>query len=173
MSVGSILCGKVFTAEPPSAAVDRKYDATAATMIGLLKYGTGMPFNRLSGLQRNVGILLPPSAQWDIVNELAREVAAAYEELIRQAAQADVVFNDDTSVKILEMMPPEARRQVLAEDGEETSDRTDLFTSGVVTTCEQRQITLFFSGHKHAGENLEDVRDRCIRRIFVPGGAPW
>ena len=41
------LCNKVFTAEPPEEAGARKYDATAGSMIALLKYGSGMPFNRL------------------------------------------------------------------------------------------------------------------------------
>ena len=31
-------------------------------------------------------------------------MAAAYEELIRQAADGEVVYNDDTTVKILELM---------------------------------------------------------------------
>ena len=39
------LCGKVFTAELPEEAGTRKYDAKAGAMIGLLKYGSGLPFN--------------------------------------------------------------------------------------------------------------------------------
>src|SRR5512135_884974 len=34
------LCGQVFTAAAPEEAGDQKYDATAGSMIGLLKYGT-------------------------------------------------------------------------------------------------------------------------------------
>jgi transposase len=40
------LCGEVFTAELPPEAGLKKYDETAASMIVLLKYGTGMPFYR-------------------------------------------------------------------------------------------------------------------------------
>ena len=36
-------------------------------MIGLLKYGSGLPFNRLEGLQGDLGVPLPASTQWDIV----------------------------------------------------------------------------------------------------------
>ncbi|MCP4589924.1 MAG: IS66 family transposase, partial [bacterium] len=61
------LCGKVFTAEPPEGAGQEKCDATAASMIALLKYGSGLPFNRLEGLQGSLGIPLPASTQWDIV----------------------------------------------------------------------------------------------------------
>ena len=61
------LCGKVFTAPAPDDAGDEKYDATAASMIGLLKYGSGLPFNRLEGLQRNFQIPLPASTQWGVL----------------------------------------------------------------------------------------------------------
>jgi hypothetical protein len=46
------LCGQVFTAAPPIGMGGEKYDATVASMIGLLKYGNGFPFNRLDGLHR-------------------------------------------------------------------------------------------------------------------------
>jgi transposase len=149
------LCGQIFTAEAPDEAGGRKYDATAASMIGLLKYGTGMPFNRSSGLQRGLGIPLPPSTQWEIVHRLAGEVTPVYEALVRAAAQADVMHVDDTSMRILELMNAKSRRQILA--GDDTAERTGLFTSGVVTTCEKRHIALFFSGPQHAGENLRDL----------------
>jgi transposase len=40
-------------------------------MIALLKYGSGLPFNRLQGLQESLRIPLPASTQWDIVNAAA------------------------------------------------------------------------------------------------------
>ena len=98
------LCGRVFTAAAPEGAGDRKYDATAGSMIGLLKYGSGLPFNRLDGLQGDLGVPLPASTQWDIVQAVATSLAPAFEELIRQAAQGEVLHNDDTTVKILELM---------------------------------------------------------------------
>lgn len=148
------LCGKVFTAAAPEGVGEEKYDASAASMIALLKYGTGLPFNRLEGLQGTLGIPLPASTQWDIVHATASMVEPAYDELIRQAAQGEVLHNDDTTVKILEFMGKRAQRQALAED---SSERRGMFTSGIVSTSEGRRIALFFSGRKHAGENLTDV----------------
>jgi hypothetical protein len=49
----------------------QKYDESAATMISILTYGTGVPFYRLEGLQANLGIPLPSSTQWDIVERAA------------------------------------------------------------------------------------------------------
>ena len=98
------LCGEVFTASAPQGVGAEKYDATLGSMIALLKYGSGMPFNRSEGLQGSLGIPLPASTQWEIVWAKAKRIAPAYEELVCQAAQGEVVYNDDTTVKILELM---------------------------------------------------------------------
>ncbi len=165
------LCGKVFTARPPSGAGTAKYDATAASMIALLKYGSGLPFNRMQGLQGNLGIPLPASTQWDIVNAAFRFFKPAYAELMRQAAQGEVVYNDDTTVRILELMGKRAEQKALAEaasDGDTRKQRTGLFTTGIVSTREGRRIALFFSGRKHAGENLTDVLARRAESLAPP-----
>ena len=157
------LCGRVFKAKPPKEAGDEKYDATARSMIALLKYGTGMPFNRLAGLQGNLDIPLPASTQCDLVQDSAERALPAYKELIRQAAAGDVCYNDDTAAKILEHMGKRAKKRDSekdpdAKDSKEMDpSRKGLFTSGIVSTREGRRIALFFSGRQHAGENLRDV----------------
>jgi transposase len=155
------LCGKIFTAQAPEGIGSQKYDATVGSMIALLKYGSGMPFNRMEGLQGNLGIPLPASTQWGIVCDRARRLEPVYAELLRQAADGDVVYNDDTGVKILELIGKRARQGALAEGAVEggvgAKQRTGLFTSGIVSMREGRRIALFFSGRKHAGENLKDV----------------
>jgi transposase len=154
------LCGEVFTAPTPAEAGMRKYDATAGSMIGLLKYGSGLPFNRLDGLQGNLEVPLPASTQWDIVRAVAANLTPAFEELIRQAAQGEVLHNDDTTVKILELMTPGGRQDALpspAGDASVADERTGLFTSGVIALRDGRRVALFFSGRHHAGENLAQV----------------
>lgn len=164
------LCGQVFTAPAPSAAGSQKYDATAGSMIALLKYGSGFPFNRLEGLQRYVEIPLPASTQWDIVQAVATHLEPAFDELIRQAAQGDVLHNDDTTIKILELMG-EGRSQILAAAAEEIANadqRTGLFTSGVVALRDGHRVALFFSGPRHAGENLAAVLKRRAAELPPP-----
>lgn len=150
------LCGKGFTASPPPEAGGQKYDVTASSMIALLKYGSGLPFNRLDRLQRSCDIPLPASTQWDIVNAAASILLPAYDELIRQAAQGEVLHNDDTTVRILELMGERAVKHP-PEDDKLDPKRTGMFTSGVVSVRAGVRIGLFFSGRQHAGENLEDV----------------
>src|SRR2546425_12538459 len=93
------LCGEVYTAQAPEGVGEEKYDASSASVVALMKYGSGMPFYRLEGLQQSLGIPLPVSTQWDIVRDSAQRIQPAFEELIRQAAQGEVLYNDDTSVK--------------------------------------------------------------------------
>ena len=144
------LCGEVFTAKAPEGAGDEKYDVTAAAMIAILRYGSGLPLHRLSKLEQTLGIPLPASIQWEIVCAMAIRIQPSFDELIRQAAQGDVLHNDDTSMQVLSL-----RRDIDDETAE--SERTGIFTSGIVSTHEGRQIALFFTGRQHAGENLGDV----------------
>ena len=165
------LCGQVFTAAAPDAAGETKYDATAGSMIGLLKYGSGLPFNRLEGLQGDLGVPLPASTQWDVVEAVATCLNPVFDELIRQAAQGDVLHNDDTTVKILELMKERARREALAGvavAGGDDDERNGVFTSGVVALRDGHRVALFFSGPRHAGENLAKVLKHRAEQLPPP-----
>ena len=150
------LCGEVFTAPEPEGIGPEKYDETTAAMIALLKYGSGMPFYRLEKLEQALGIPLPASTQWEIEEDQAELIQAAHRELIRQAAQGEVLHNDDTSMRVLRM----AR--------EPSDDRTGVFTSGIVSTQQGRRIALYFTGRQHAGENLRDVLQHRTAELARP-----
>jgi transposase len=163
------LCGEVFSADPPQALGSQKYHATSASMIALLKYGSGLPFYRLEALQQSFGVPLPASTQWEIVKELAATIAPAYQELITQAAQGQVLHNDDTTMTVLALKRPHLDNRPLAEDFDELAPpRSGVFTSGIVSTCEKRKIALFFTGHNHAGENLTAVLKQRATEIGPP-----
>jgi transposase len=157
------LCGEVFTAEAPAEASGEKYDATAGAMIALLKYGSGFPFHRLQQLQANLGIPLPESTQWEIVAEVARRIQPVFEELRRQAADGELLHNDDTSVRILELMKENARRGTRGElvDEEDESpkkkERTGMFTTAIVSVNQGKKITIYHTGREHAGESLAEL----------------
>jgi hypothetical protein len=124
-------------------------------MIALLKYGTGMPFNRMERLEGQLGMPLPAATQWELMEAAAKLIKPVLDELIRQAAQGGVMHNDDTSMRVLKL----ARN---TDDG-----RTGTFTSGIVSICGGWKIALYFTGWKHAGENLADVLKQR-----APGLAP-
>ncbi|MCP4968150.1 MAG: IS66 family transposase [bacterium] len=157
------LCGEVFTAKAPEGIGEEKYDPTSASMIGLLKYGTGLPFYRLEKLGRYFKIPLPASTQWDIVRKAAIVLAMVYEELIRQVAQWDIFYNDDTSVKILQLLK---ENQQIEQKG--SKERTGIFTSAIVAVRDDHKSAVFFTGRQHAGENLEDVLRRRAAGLEIP-----
>ena len=161
------LCGEVFTAPAPEGVGADKYDASAAAMVALLKYGCGLPFNRIEKLQRNLGIPLPAPTQWGLVENAATLVAPAHRELVRQAAQGEVLHNDDTTAKILDLG---TSRQAVFEQQSEPGDpqRTGVYTSGIVSSTEGHQIALFFTGTKHAGENLAAVLEQRAAELPPP-----
>ena len=146
------LCGRIFTADVPEGVGDEKYDARSRAVIGVLKYGTGMPFNRLENLQQSLGIPLPASVQFEIVEQVADSLAPVFTALMQEAAQGDVVYNDDTTMKVLELMR------------EKAPQRKGIFTTGIMSTTAEHKIALFITGRKHAGENLEDLLARRTDR---------
>ena len=113
-------CGQVFTAQEPEGVGPEKYDETAAAMIAQLKYGSGTPFYRLEQLEGQLGIPLPAATQWEVVEEAAELIKPARDELIQQAAQGEVMHNDDTSMRVLRL------------EREPADERTGVFTSGIV-----------------------------------------
>ncbi len=140
------LCGEIFKADAPAGIGDEKYDAPSGAMIALLKYGSGLPFYRLQQLQGSCGVPLAASTQWEIVEQVADRIYPVYIELNRQAAQGDVIYNDDTTMKILSLMQH--------NDEHDQSERKGMFTTGILSTTNDHKIALFYTGRKHAGENM-------------------
>ena len=64
---------------------------------------------------------MPAATQWEIVEEEAELIQPAHAELIRQAAQGAVLYNDDTSMRVLRL------------EREPDDERTGVFTSGFGT----------------------------------------
>src|SRR5271155_3882982 len=103
-----------------------------------------------------MGIPLPAATQWEVVEEAAELLKPARDELIRQAAQGEVIHNDDTSMRVLRL----AR--------EPSDERTGVFTSGIVSTGQGWKIALYFTGRQHAGENLADVLQQRAQHAGPP-----
>lgn len=92
-------CQEVCTAAAPAGVGEEKYDPTAVSTLALLKYGSGMPFARLAGLEARYGIPLPESTQYEILQDAAVGLRPVLDELIRHAAQGEVLHNDDSAAR--------------------------------------------------------------------------
>jgi hypothetical protein len=68
-------------------------------MTCLLKYGTGMPLNRLDRLQSWLDVPLPASTQFDLIESVFELAIPAYRALCALAADAPLHYTDDTGVR--------------------------------------------------------------------------
>ena len=158
------LCDAIFTAPLPEGASEVKYDPSCASMLAVLRYGSGLPFYRLENLQASLNVPLPDATQWDIVHKAVPGPRAAHEELIRQAAQAELLHNDDTPARILSLM----RERSKAEAAGKTPVAKAINTTGIVAESHGRKMVLFFTGHEHAGQNLAKVLAHRAKELEPP-----
>ena len=82
-------------------------------------------------------------------------------EILKLAANGDIIHNDDTTMRVLSQMKEiEAEKEQNIKAGKKDG-RTGIFTTGIVsrtkTKDNERDIVLFFTGRQHAGENLNDI----------------
>lgn len=139
-------CGKTFTAAlPTEIAIGPRADSTAKAIVSILKYRGGLPFYRQQQMQEMLGAPLSASEIWKMTEETADSVHPVYAILCQEASKAKLLQNDDTTAKILD--------QQIRDD-----ERKGTFTTAILATLtEGIRIGLFFTGRKHAGENLNEL----------------
>lgn len=149
-------CTQVFTAPTPPEAGTVKYDESVASQLAVLRYGAGVPMNRIAELQQNFGVPFPAGTQWGLLKEAAQTATPVFTELQRLAAQSPLLHTDDTHARVL-ALAKELKELTAPEEPEADSQRTGVFTTGVVARTGEHDIALFFTGRQHAGENLRDL----------------
>jgi transposase len=161
------LCGKTFTAPPPAAAGVEKYAPNVAPMLAVLRYGFGMPMNRMVDLQNMLEVPLPLGTQWGLIKACYDEIGAVIgAELVKQAATGSVLHNDDTTGRVLDLEKDIRARKAAQQPGEKI--RTGVFTTGVVSITDAGKIALYTTGPQHAGENLQDILDHRPSHLPAP-----
>lgn len=152
-------CGAVLTAPAPPEAGTQKYDPSVGATVALLRYGTGMPHYRLARLQQSLGVPLPASTQWEVMQPLVQAAEPIREALIAQAAQSPLFHHDDTTMRILDL-----RRAGSATAAQIDPERKGTFTTNVLAYVDAHPVALYFTGWQHAGENLADLlRERSAQ----------
>jgi len=157
------LCEEIFTAPPPVEVAEDKYDETAVAMIALLHFANGFAFHRLEQHQAQMGIPLPASVQSELLSKAYSKLRPVFDALIWHAAQCEILHNDDTGMKILTLLAQikEAKERESGSKSKKKKrrkkERTGIYTTGIVAVSPAYLISLYFTGRKHAGENLESV----------------
>ena len=96
------LCGKV--QKPTHDIPEGKYTDKFTSQLILHKYFLALPMYRLDGYQKIVGVPLPNSTQWDIINDAYQSFIPIFNELERTATCAKHFWYDDTRVRILSVI---------------------------------------------------------------------
>jgi transposase len=142
-------CQERYEAALPEGVVEEKYAATADATIALMKYGGGLPWYRQARMQESCGVPLSESVQWERCEAVANAALPVFLLLERLGADGEVLYTDDTGVKILAW---EKEKQKLSE-----KERRGTQTSGIVVEIGGRKLALYTSGKKHAGENTDEL----------------
>lgn len=149
-------CGQVFTAATPPKAGADKYSTRARAVLVLGRYYLGIPLYRLEGYQAMVGVPVSDATQWDQIERVADCVYPVFEQLQTLAAQGEVIYQDDTHVRILSLIGE--NRQAQAQGA--PAERTGIYTTALLVQQSAQTICLYFAGRAHAGENLEALLTR-------------
>lgn len=157
-------CGEVFTAATPATAGTEKYSPQARAVIALGRYYLGLPFYRIEQYQALVGVPVADATLWDLAEQVADSAWPVFESLWNLAAQGEVIFQDDTHVRILALL---AENRCADATGE-LLERRGMFTTGLVVQVEKRVICLYRSGRAHAGDNLTELLARREPRLEKP-----
>jgi transposase len=150
-------CGQIFTASVPGEAGAKKYSARARAVLALARYYLGVPWYRLEGFQALVGVPVPDATQWDqaeVVGDCAHPIFKYLEKL---AAQGEVIFQDDTPQRVLAFIKENQRAAALAhaQGKAKAEERTGMQATALIVQVGERRICLYYTGRRHAGENLE------------------
>lgn len=143
-------CGNIFVAPMPEEFGDEKADASANALVAFFRYAMGIPHYRLAKIQKSMGVPLPVSTQYEMVEMLWTVVVPIFKLLLELAANSSIIYADDTPSKIIEVI---SNKQALKDAGE----RVGLYTTAIEAEKDGRIIQLFFTGRKHAGENLGEL----------------
>jgi len=150
-------CGQIFTASVPAAAGTEKYTARARAVLALARYYLGLPWHRLEGFQALVGVPVPDATQGDQGEMVGDCVHPIFKWLETEAAQGEIIFQDDTLGRVLTLIEENqiARAKARAQGKVKTEQRTGMQTTALVVQVGGRRICLYYTGRRHAGENLE------------------
>lgn len=146
------VCQTIFTAALPEELYkESRIDKSAKAIVSILKYRGGMPFYRQEQIQTILGNPISDTEIWEMTHDVAEVCTPIFVELCRVSSNAQIIHNDDTTARILDLM----------KENERTNpERKGMFTTALLAKLEEKQIALFFTGRQHAGENLKEILDQ-------------
>ncbi len=141
-------CGFITVASMPPQVSCQTYDVSLKVNLALAHYHLGLPFKRIESFQDMLGMPLPDATQWDLVEQVADSAYPVYEHLQKLGANQPLVYQDDTGARVLSL--------IRENHADPPPPRTGMTTTVLLFEGEH-SICLYFSGRRHAGENLDAI----------------
>ena len=141
-------CGVLFTAHLPPEAGQATYAVSLKVNLAVAHYHLGLPFKRIEAFQAMLGMPLPDATQWELVEQVADSAYPVYEQLKQLGAQQPLVYQDDTGARLLSL--------IQENQADPPPQRKGMYTT-VLQFEGAHRICLYFTGRRHAGENLDAV----------------
>jgi transposase len=157
----------------PEGVSRKRFDETADVAIVISKYGSATPSHRLARMQESCGIPIAESVMYERSQEVVQAVEPVLKELEQLAADSEVIFADDTPVKILECIKEDKQKAKKAAEkrekkGEKKEKPRATNTTGLVARSGERQIAWYRSGRQHAGESVDELLKKRTKGLGPP-----
>lgn len=149
------LCGLLFHAQAPTD-VRSKYTVAAKAALAYLHYGMGLTYYGIERMQSTQGVPIPQGTQSDLVASAVGPVFAVINHLRCVAREADLIIQDDTGVRIIEL---------IRDNRENKPKRKGMYTTGFVVKTE-KPFVLYISGREHAGENFDELMSGRVSEVL-------
>jgi hypothetical protein len=155
-------CGAIFTARLPGGVGEEKYSAQARAVLAVSRYYLGVPGYRLQGYQAMLGVPVPDATQWDQIEVVGDCAYKVFEQMEKEAAQGELIFQDDTAARILALSKENSElfAQAEAQGLSTPKERTGMHTTALVVQVGEHTAILYYSSRRHAGENLQGLLDK-------------
>lgn len=163
-------CGAIFTAGLPAGVGEEKYSPQARAVLAVSRYFLGVPSYRLQGYQAMLGVPVPDATQWDQIEVVGDCAYKVFEQMEKEAAQGELIFQDDTAVRILALIK-ENRGLVATAQAQglsRTNERTGMHTTALAVQVGEHTAILYYSSRHHAGENLQALLDKRAAGLAKP-----
>jgi hypothetical protein len=147
------VCDRVYEAPLPEGIKPQKFDESADVGIVIDHYLAATPAYRRSGLQELSGIPLPISTIHERCAAVAETILPIYKEMEKAAANAKILYGDDTWVRIQELKKE--------NKGKKKGERVGMYTTGIVAErVDSVKIALYLNSRRHTGENVDRLLEK-------------
>jgi transposase len=163
-------CGQIFTAGLPEGAGATKYSPQARAVLAVGRYLLGLPLYRIAAYQAMLGVPVPDATQWDQIEVLGDCAYKVFAQMEHEAAQGELIFHDDTAVRILALIKENSAILAAAQAQGVASpkERTGMHTTALVVKVGEHTAILYYSSRRHAGENLQGLLDQRAAGLATP-----